>query len=391
MDSYILLSAGGTQIRSIVLNGCGETICPMVAFDACAGESRERIIAHLYGILSNRMHDVGGHKLCGIGMVFPGPFDYEHGVSHMHGLHKYDAIEGVLIKDALLEFQALQGEQILLRADTHYLFLHDMYAFALGACAENPMLKKGKNWFVCLGTGTGSAFMRDGQWATDTDLPRNGWIYDQPFRTGRINDYLSAAGLMNMYDPMCQMKPESITALADRGDERALNAFARFALAVEQALTPYLMQYRPDRLILGGGLTNALRHFGTPLQARCDKLGIEFVHMPNMPISELRGMFSCFVDATMTVSAPHSDRVGELDRRKGATPLYGQIAELLKRQIENGEYASGDRFPSEKQLQERFSVSRMTVRQAVGEMSNAQYLKSGRGVGTRVVYRPQST
>lgn len=76
-----------------------------------------------------------------------------------------------------------------------------------------------------------------------------------------------------------------------------------------------------------------------------------------------------------------------LDRRKGAVALYAQIENILKEQIENGEYAYGDILPSEKQLQDFFSVSRMTIRQAVARLSNAGYLECARGIGTTVTFK----
>lgn len=76
----------------------------------------------------------------------------------------------------------------------------------------------------------------------------------------------------------------------------------------------------------------------------------------------------------------------ELDRGKYAAPLYIQIENIIKEKIENGEYGFGDVLPSEKQLQEMFDVSRVTVRQAVSNLVNEGYLKSSRGIGTTVVF-----
>lgn len=75
-----------------------------------------------------------------------------------------------------------------------------------------------------------------------------------------------------------------------------------------------------------------------------------------------------------------------LKREKGAPPLYFQLMEELKEQIENEKYKRGDAFLTEKQLQERYQVSRVTVRQAVNELVNAGYLQCARGVGTTVVF-----
>lgn len=75
-----------------------------------------------------------------------------------------------------------------------------------------------------------------------------------------------------------------------------------------------------------------------------------------------------------------------LNREKGAPPLYYQLMEELKEQIENEKYKRGDAFLTEKQLQERYQVSRITVRQAINELVNAGYLQCARGVGTTVVF-----
>lgn len=76
----------------------------------------------------------------------------------------------------------------------------------------------------------------------------------------------------------------------------------------------------------------------------------------------------------------------ELDRRKEAPSLYVQVAKELAEQIESGEYATGELIPSEKELQNKYKVSRMTIRQAVGELVNRNYIECRRGIGTIVIY-----
>ena len=46
-------------------------------------------------------------------------------------------------------------------------------------------------------------------------------------------------------------------------------------------------------------------------------------------------------------------------------PLYYQISQQIRDQIEAGELKPGDRLPTEKELQEEFEVSRATVRRAI--------------------------
>ena len=53
----------------------------------------------------------------------------------------------------------------------------------------------------------------------------------------------------------------------------------------------------------------------------------------------------------------------------GLTPLYQQVMEDLKDDIERGKYPAGCRIPSEAELSQMYSVSRITVRRAVSELS----------------------
>lgn len=74
-----------------------------------------------------------------------------------------------------------------------------------------------------------------------------------------------------------------------------------------------------------------------------------------------------------------------LDYSKGAQPLYFQIKQILKEKIETGEYKPGDIIPSERELQEQFKVSRITIRQAINELVGEGYLSRKRGKGTIVI------
>lgn len=76
----------------------------------------------------------------------------------------------------------------------------------------------------------------------------------------------------------------------------------------------------------------------------------------------------------------------ELDRSKTATALYLQMSEQIAEAIEKGDYTQGQIIPSEKQFEEIYGVSRMTVRLAIGELVNKGYVERMRGIGTVVTY-----
>lgn len=76
----------------------------------------------------------------------------------------------------------------------------------------------------------------------------------------------------------------------------------------------------------------------------------------------------------------------QLDYSKGAIPLYLQIKNELKRKIESKEYPYGSLLPSELELENTFSVSRITIRQAISELEKEGYVKRARGKGTTITY-----
>lgn len=70
--------------------------------------------------------------------------------------------------------------------------------------------------------------------------------------------------------------------------------------------------------------------------------------------------------------------------RSSPVPLYFQIAENLKRSIEDGTLQPGDRLDNELDLTERLGVSRPTVRQAVQRLVEQGLVIRKRGLGTLV-------
>lgn len=65
-------------------------------------------------------------------------------------------------------------------------------------------------------------------------------------------------------------------------------------------------------------------------------------------------------------------------------PLYFQLAETLREEIESGTLQPGAQLPSERELGEQLGISRMTVRQAVTYLAQKGTLVIKPGVGTFV-------
>jgi DNA-binding GntR family transcriptional regulator len=72
---------------------------------------------------------------------------------------------------------------------------------------------------------------------------------------------------------------------------------------------------------------------------------------------------------------------------EGETPLWRQLADLLRAQIESGELAAGRMLPSETTLVQRFGLARGTVRKAIESLAAEGLVRRVQGRGTFVASR----
>lgn len=70
--------------------------------------------------------------------------------------------------------------------------------------------------------------------------------------------------------------------------------------------------------------------------------------------------------------------------RNSAVPLYYQVANYLREQIQKGILKPGDRIPSEWELVKEFNISRQTARQAISELVAEGWIFRRAGKGSFV-------
>ena len=73
-----------------------------------------------------------------------------------------------------------------------------------------------------------------------------------------------------------------------------------------------------------------------------------------------------------------------MEQNEKYTPSYTKIQNYVMEKINSGEYPVGSKIPSEVELAERFSVSRITANKAIKELSVMGILERTRGKGTFV-------
>ncbi|OPA75123.1 hypothetical protein BVG16_21160 [Paenibacillus selenitireducens] len=70
--------------------------------------------------------------------------------------------------------------------------------------------------------------------------------------------------------------------------------------------------------------------------------------------------------------------------RNNPVPLYFQVSQIIENEVKAGTFKPGDLFSTEEELQQRFNVSRSTIRKAIDDLKQRGWLIQQVGKGTFV-------
>ena len=254
-DFVAALDVGGTRIKTgLVDAGLKVVESSLTENQALADQNADVLLNHLAALaqgLFDKAHALGG-TVVGLGFGFPGPFNYERGIPLLRGLAKYEALYGV-------DLPAELGKRL---PPVAMRFENDAALFALGEARITPEYRRGRLLFVTLGTGCGSSFIEDGRLVKGRDgVPANGMIFDQPYRSTVVDDFLSRRGILAL---AAESGPWStgldvaeLATLARVGHPEALAVFSEFGHRLCEVLRPYTDRFQPDVILLGGGIARS--------------------------------------------------------------------------------------------------------------------------------------
>lgn len=194
---------------------------------------------------SSKKHDV---PINHVGIAMPGPFDYEKGVSLITGLHKYECLYGLNVKDMLSRELRIPVSNIKMMNDASAFLSGEAKAGAGKDCKHLAG--------ITLGTGLGSARLIDGQ-CQDAELWR------MPFRDSRAEEYLSSRWFISEYKKRTGKKVTGAKALADMAetDIVARNLFEEFGYTLGEVLTRRFSDHFPEKIVIGGNISKAWHLF----------------------------------------------------------------------------------------------------------------------------------
>jgi predicted NBD/HSP70 family sugar kinase len=189
----------------------------------------------------------------GIAVAIPNPFDCEAGVSFMR--HKYGQLYGKNLRHGLAEWVGCDPSRI------H--FLNDAAAFLLGEMDQGAVRGVDRVIGITLGTGVGSAFACGGKIAVNgRGVPPNSEIWNLRYRGATVEDFISSRAIRQLYEQQMQVPAEvrDIASLG-AGDVHVRETFQRFGRDLGAVLRQTCLDFAPQRIVLGGGISRAAELF----------------------------------------------------------------------------------------------------------------------------------
>jgi glucokinase len=214
----------------------------------------------------------GVKELAGITLSVPGPFDYANGICWIKDQTKYENFYGSNIRNLI-------QERLNLSDDCQILFENDAVCFGKGEVFKNAENFSKKVMAVTLGTGLGACFIDNGISINSGSLvPKEGEIYDLPYKNGIAEDYVSASGLLSGYFHLSGTNVNNgleLFNLAVSGNEMAIKAFAKMGEDLAEIVIPWLKRFSVDYFIIGGKIANASDYFLPSFEIKIKEAGCE--------------------------------------------------------------------------------------------------------------------
>ena len=258
MSSQLVLAldVGGSSIKSALVAN-GQHILGSVCVDEIQSEaSATEILYRFAAIISGHLEIAS--NVTRIAFAFPGPFDYEQGVSLLQGQAKYDGLYGLNVSTKLREILALPFLEMRYRNDAE--------AAIFGEALYGAGVPYSRLLGVTLGTGLGSAFVADGAIITQGEgVPQHGWLYSCMFENHRADDVFSTRGLL----ARLRTRGIQVADLADlvhvAEEQTVEDVFHSFGADLGMFLKLFVSDFRAESVLVTGGIAESWERFSPSL------------------------------------------------------------------------------------------------------------------------------
>jgi glucokinase len=252
----------------------------------------DEIISSWGSIIKKIIELVGLENVAGVGFAMPGPYDYVNGISLFEGQNgKFEHTFGMNVPRELRKLLKLPN-------DFKIRFINDATAFAIGEDQVGKAKDYKRSLSVTLGTGFGSAFIRDGLPVVEgSDVPVNGCLWHLPFEGAIADDYFSTRGLLSRFEKATGQKLPGVKQIAEQATSnlQAKLLFNDFGEKMAAFLMPWIEKFGIEVFVIGGNISRAYQLFGPSLLAYLENAGLKM----NVSISELKETAAFIGSATL--------------------------------------------------------------------------------------------
>jgi glucokinase len=252
----LVCDVGGSHISAALCHGESLILGPVATAPYPAEQSANAFVELIRTLAFHALDEEKGENISlvsGISLAFPGPFDYETGISQMD--HKLAYLKGVNLRDMLASTFGC--------TPTSVRFINDAAGFLLGELGAGAA--KGVSKVVCLtfGTGLGSAFAVDGEQLFEGHgIPHGGELWNLPYQGGILEDLLSTRGIRSAYKDRTNIDRDvaEIARSVER-DTDAREAFEEFGRNLGSALRTLMPGFAPATVVMGGNISRSANLF----------------------------------------------------------------------------------------------------------------------------------
>jgi len=249
----VALDVGGSSIKSGLIKDKVVSNLTTTLIDSKANSNE--ILKVFASIIHGHIHN---KIVMGVAIGIPGPFDYQKGISYIKGTKKYESLYGINIKNELQNRFGI-NLPIVLRNDAEAAIVGES-VYGIGKSHSRVL-------GITLGTGFGSAFLVNGESIFHGEgLPENVRLYEHLWEGQTVDDLFSIRGLKAGLEKVgFHGEPRQAYEKALENDE-VKHVFEVWGSEMGSFLKQHVDSFRPDVVLVLGGLSGAFSLFGKALQ-----------------------------------------------------------------------------------------------------------------------------
>jgi len=264
------VDVGGSHIVSAAVNLRTFEILPKTTFSVKVNnkESKDIVLENWSRAINRTIQSVSMQKTANIGIAIPGPFNYVTGVAMFEGDNdKYENLYKVSIPEELPKH--INSNEVNLR------FLNDATSFGVGVSTQGKAKDCKRIIVLTLGTGFGSAFIKNGIPQVNTkEVPEGGCLWDKPYKSGISDDYFSTRWCIDRYHQLSSELMKGVKEIAAANNAHSRTVFNEFGSNMADFMIPFIEKFQPEIIVMGGNISKASKLFLPSFNRELQKNGL---------------------------------------------------------------------------------------------------------------------